>query len=145
MKTSFTTTILAHGNNTGIEVPAAHMAALGLKKNPPVVVYLPGYSYRSTVAVMNGAFMIPLSAAHRQAAGVAAGMQVEVTLELDLAPRSVELPADLAAALAAAPGSQAAFDALAPSKRKELVRQVEEAKASETRTRRIAKIVTDLG
>lgn len=128
MKTSFETHIKASGNNTGIEVPAENMLELGTGKKPAVVVSLTGYRYASTVAVMGGAFMIPLSAAHRAASGLSAGDSVEVTLELDLEPRRVELPEDLAAALESKAGVRAAFDASAPSKRKELVRQVLEAK-----------------
>lgn len=144
-KTTFTTNITGtDGTPTGIEAPPEAIAALGTKKNPAVKVHLPGYSYRSTVAVMGGKFMIPLSAAHREAAGLKAGDPVEVTLELDLEPRTVEIPADLAAALADKAGATAAFDALAFSKRKELVRQVVEAKAPETRARRIVKIVSEL-
>ncbi len=93
---------------------------------------------------MGGDFMLPLSKANREVAGVQGGDQVEVTLELDLAPRTVELPDDLAAALEARSGARAAFDAAAPSTRKEFVRQVESAKAAETRTRRIAAIVEKL-
>ena len=89
-------------------------------------------------------FMLPLNAAHRTAAGVKAGDSVEVTIELDLAPRTVEVPVNLAAALAEQPGATAAFDALSYSMRKEYVRQVEEAKALETRNRRIAGIVAKL-
>ncbi|MHC1784411.1 MAG: YdeI/OmpD-associated family protein [Anaerolineaceae bacterium] len=122
---------------TGIEVPAAVISALGPKKNPPVILSLSGYSYRSTVAVMDDAFMVPLSKAHREAAGVKAGEIVEVEIELDVEPRSVEVPEDLAEALAGTPGAREAFDRLAPSMRKEFVRQVTEAKAPETRRRRI--------
>jgi uncharacterized protein YdeI (YjbR/CyaY-like superfamily) len=85
-----------------------------------------------------------LSAEHREAAGVQAGDQVQVTIELDLQPRTVEIPEDLAAALAKSPGAAAAFEALAPSMRKEAVRQVVSVKAEETRTRRIAGIVAKL-
>lgn len=145
MKSTYTTTVKADGNNTGLEVPAEVIATLGASKKPPVVVTLAGYSYRSTVAVMGGVFMISLSKANREAAGVKAGDQVEVTLELDQAPRTVDVPDDLAAALAGKPGARAAFDALAPSMRKEYVRQVESAKAVETRNRRIAGIVEKLG
>ncbi len=85
--------------------------------------------------------MLPLSAEHREAAGLKAGDVVALTLELDEAPRTVTIPEDLVAALAAAPGATATFDALAYSARKEHVRQVESAKAAETRNRRIANIV----
>jgi uncharacterized protein YdeI (YjbR/CyaY-like superfamily) len=104
---------------------------------------LKGYSYRSTVAAYGDVFMLPLNQEHRAAAGVQAGDLVEVTLELDTEPRIVEVPEDLAAALAEN-GIRDAFDALSTSARKEHVRQVESAKAEDTRTRRIAKIVDGL-
>jgi hypothetical protein len=120
------------------------MAELGPKKNPAVIVNLSGYVYPSTVAVLGGKFMLPLSAAHRAASGLQAGDPVDVTLELDLEPRTVEIPDELAEALAQRAGAVDAFDQLAFSKRKEFVRQVVEAKAQETRDRRIAKIVSTL-
>ena len=86
--------------------------------------------------------MVGVSAEHREAAGVKAGDTLDITLELDTAPRNVELPNDLAAALAAVAGARAAFDASSPSKRKEFVRQVEDAKTEETRARRIATVVS---
>jgi hypothetical protein len=147
MPVTFSTTILqAEGlNATGISVPPDAVAALGTGKKPPVKVTLNGYTYRSTVAAYGDVFMLPLSKEHRAAAGVQAGDQVEVTLELDAEPRTVDVPDDLAAALAAKPGARAAFDALSYTLRKEHVRQVETAKAQETRERRIAKIVGQLG
>jgi hypothetical protein len=146
MKTTFTTTLLqAEGMNaTGIEVPAEAVAALGTSKRPKVVVGLNGYTYRTTVAAYGDVFMLPVAAEHRNAAGLKAGDLLEVTLELDLEPRTVEVPADLAAALAEQPGATAAFDKLAYSVRKEHARQVESAKAPETRQRRIAAIVAKL-
>lgn len=147
MKLSYTTTILkAEGlNATGIQVPPEIVAALGQGKRPRVKVTVNGYTYRSTVAAYRGdVFMLPLSQEHRLAAGVQAGDPVEVTQELDLEPRTVEVPPDLAAALAEAPGARAAFDALSYTMRKEYVRQVETAKAQATRERRIAGIVAKL-
>lgn len=143
MKTTFSTNIKAFGNNTGIEVPPENMAELGTSKKPAVKVTVSGYSYPSTVAVMAGNYMISLSKAHREAAGLKAGDAVEVTLELDTSPRTVEVPEELAKALSNA-GVQKTFAALAPSKRKEFVRQVEDAKTQETRERRIAKILERL-
>ncbi|WP_407541077.1 YdeI/OmpD-associated family protein [Deinococcus radiomollis] len=149
---TFSTTLSGQpGTPTGIEVPAHVVSALGPKKNPAVLVALsrpgaPGeYHYRSTVAVMGGLFMIPLSAAHRAAAGVQAGDPIAVSLELDTAPRTVEVPADLAAALDEQEGATEAFTALAPSKRKEAVRQLEDAKTPETRERRMKKLLSQLG
>ena len=142
----YTTTIWKDGqlNATGIPVPAEVMEALGQGKRPKVVVQLKGYTYRSTVTTNEGVSMLPLSAEHRTAAGVEAGEAVEVTLEVDSEPRTVDVPDDLAAALGAKAGAREAFDGLAFSKRKEFVRQVNEAKAAETRARRIAGIVDKL-
>lgn len=146
MTHTFTTMLLQdEGKNaTGISVPPEIVAALGKGKKPPVKVNVNGYTYRSTIAAYGDVFMLSVSAEHREAAGIKAGDEIEVTLELDLEPRTVDVPDDLAAALAEKPGA-AAFDALAYSKRKEFVRQVEEAKALETRQRRIAGIVSKLG
>lgn len=140
------TTILeqaAGKNATGIVIPAEIIAALGTSKKPKVVASLNGYRYRSTVAPTGAVWMLPVSAEHRLAAGIKAGDQVEVTLELDTEPRTVAVPHDVTTALATA-GATAAFEALAFSKRKEHVRQVEEAKTQETRQRRIANIVAKL-
>ena len=143
MSQTYTTTIMQdeHVNATGIPVPPEVVAAFGKGKRPKVVVTLNGYSYRTTVAAYGDVYMLSLAAEHRYAAGVNAGDQVEVTLELDTEPRTVTVPDDLAAALAAQPGARETFDALSYSARKEFVRQVESAKAQETRTRRITSIV----
>ena len=116
---------------------------MGAGKRPEVQVTLNGYTYRSTVAAYGDVFVLPLSAQHRAAAGVQAGHQVEVTIGLDLAPRIVEVPANLAAALASEESATAAFDALSYTLLKEYVRQVEEAKAPATRERRIAGILVE--
>lgn len=141
---TFHTIILQTGKNTaGIQVPEEVIAKLGSGKRPLVRVTIKEYTYRSAVAVMDGKFMISLSAEHRQAAGVQGGDEVDVTLELDLAPRTVDPPDDLKSALIQA-GALNAFENSAPSMKKEYVRQVEEAKAQATRERRIAKIVEKL-
>jgi hypothetical protein len=145
MKATFTTAVTQEEgmNATGLPIPAEAIATLNSGKRPKVKISLNGYTYRSTVAAYGDVFMLPLSKEHRDAAGVKAGDELEVTLELDTEPRTVEVPDDLAMALEEG-GVTAVFDALAPSKRKEHVRQVTSAKAEETRQRRIAKIVTTL-
>ena len=129
---------------TGIEVPEDVVAALGSGNRPPVTVTVGGHSYRTTVARMGGRFLIPLSAENRIAAGVAAGDQVEVDIELDSGPREVAVPGDLAAALAQDDSARANFDGLSFTHRKEWVRWIEEAKKPETRTTRLAKTVESL-
>ena len=142
---TFRTTLLATGgNNVGIEVPPEAVESFGAGKRVPVRVTLGEYTYASTVAVMGGRYLVGVNAAHRAGAGVAAGDEVDVTLEHDDAPRTVEVPDDLAGALDAA-GLRSAFDALAYSHRKEHVRSVEDAKTAPTRERRVAAVVTKLG
>jgi antitoxin component of MazEF toxin-antitoxin module len=138
----FRTTIVRSGKNTtGIQVPGEVMEALGAGKRPAVTVTVNGYRYRSTVAAMGGVAMVSLSAEHRAGAGVAGGDEVEVDLELDTAPREVEVPADLAAALDAEPAARSTFDSLSYSNRSWHVLQVTGAKTDETRQRRIARSV----
>ncbi len=139
----FETTLFQQGNNTGIEVPEPVVASFEAGRKPAVVVDVNGFEYRSTIAVMGGRSLIPFSSDKRAATGLAGGDPITVTLTLDTAPRTVEVPDDLAAALAEA-GAREAFDGLAPSKRKAHVTAVEAAKGADTRARRVAKIVADL-
>jgi hypothetical protein len=136
------TVVLGGKTATGIQVPDEVVEKLDAGKRPPVVVTLGGYTYRTTVAVMGGVYMVPLAAEHREAAGVQALQGVDVDIELDTAPRVVELPVDLATAMDEA--ARSAFDGLAYSHKKEWVRWVEEAKKPETRTARIEKTVEGL-
>ena len=139
--TSFSTTLSGTATRpTGIVVPPEHLAALGSSKKPSVLVTANDHAYPSTVAVMGGQVMIPFAAEHRKATGIVAGNPIEVTLVLETAPRVVELPDLLVQALEVA-GLRAAFDATSPSRRKEWVRQVMEAKADDTRARRLAKVL----
>lgn len=131
------------GNNTGIEVPPEVIDELGAGKRPAVVVDVNGYVYASTVGVMGGRFLIPFSSDKRAASGLSGGDAITVTLTLDTTPRTVEVPDDLAAALAAA-SVRASFDALSPSARKAHVTSVESAKAADTRARRITVVVDKL-
>lgn len=140
----FTTTIQGSGNKTGIEVPEQVVSELAAGKRPPVVVTINGKSYRSSIAVMGGQNLITLSAANREFVGVAAGETVEVQLDLDTQPRIVEVPEDLAAALAAEPAAQEFYATLSYSAQRRYVEPLGEAKTAETRSRRIAKVVADL-
>ena len=140
----FETTMAQTGNNTGIPVPPEVVEALGGGKRAAVSVTVNGYAYRSTLASMSGRYLIPFSSDKRKETGIAGGDDIVVDLELDAAPRTVEVPADLAAALDQA-GLQSAFDALAPSHRKAHVTAIEDAKTPATRERRIAAAVAKIG
>jgi hypothetical protein len=139
---TFTTTVAASGNNTGIVVPAEVIDQLDAGRRPPVLVEVNGYGYRSTVAVMGGQYMIGISAAVRKATGLAGGDPIRVTLTVADTPREVDVPADLAAALAADAGAQAFFAKLSNSLQRYHVDNVNAAKSPETRQRRIDKAVS---
>lgn len=129
---------------TGFRVPARVVEQLGAGKKPKVRVTIGSHTYRSTVAVYGGVFMLPLSAENRAGAGVAAGDEVDVAVELDSAPRTVAVPPDLAARLDERPGRRAAFDALSYSKQLAHVLAVDGARTDQTRLRRIEKVVQSL-
>lgn len=141
----FRTTILqGGGTTTGIHVPDEVVAALGTSRKPAVTVTLNGFSYRNTIASMGGRFMVGVSADVREKSGVNGGDTLEVEIELDTAPRVLDIPADFAAALAAEPAAQAAFDKLSYSNKRRHTMPIEDAKAPETRARRIEKSVASL-
>jgi hypothetical protein len=141
----FSASVDLHGPSaTGIVVPPAVVDGLGSGKKPAVTVTINGYTYPSTIASMGGRFLLPVSAAVRAGSGVAAGDVVDVDVELDTAPREVTVPADLAAALRAAPAAKKAFEALSYSNQRRHVLAIDGAKAAETRARRIAKTVAEL-
>jgi hypothetical protein len=141
----FRTTLELGGKTaTGIRVPDEVVEGLGSGKRPPVRVTIKGHTYRSTVAVMGGAFMVGVSAEERAKAGVAAGDEVEVDIELDTEPREVVVPADFAAALDDDADAKRFFDGLSYSNKRRHVLSIEGAKSPETRRRRIDKSVATL-
>ena len=141
----FRTTILQTGKTaTGIRVPPEVVAALGTSKKPAVSVTVNGYTYRSSVAVLGGEFMISVSAEVREKAGVKGGDEVEVAVELDTAPREVTVPPDLKTALDGDPKAKAFFEKLSYSNKQRIVLPIQDAKTEETRQRRIDKAMTGL-
>jgi len=141
----FSTTLVLDGATaTGIPVPPRVIEALGGGKRIPVMVTINGVRYASTIATMNGQTRIPVSAAVRAEARVAAGDSISVEVEADDAPRTVNVPEDLASALAQHPTIKDRFEALSFSNRKRLVLSVTSAKTDETRARRIQKALSEM-
>jgi hypothetical protein len=128
----------------GIEVPPEVVEALCGGKRPPVTITINGHSWKSRVAIMRGRYLLGLSNANRNAAGITTGDEVDVEVELDVDPRIVVEPPDFARALQADPVARAAYDRLADSYKREHVRAIESAKKPETRARRIEKAITAL-
>ena len=139
---TFETTVAASGNNTGIVVPGEVINQLGAGNRPPVIVNVNDYEYRNTVAVMGGKHMISVSAAVRKATGLKAGDPIRVTLTVADTPRDVNVPADLAAALATDDRAGAFFVKLSNSMQRYHIDNINAAKSDETRLRRITKAVS---
>lgn len=129
---------------TGIQVPDKIVAGLDAGKRPAVRVTINGYTYPSTIASMGGVFMLPVSEEVRKNAGVAAGDMLDVSLELDTAPREVTVPPDFAAALKKDAKAKGFFESLSYSNKRRYVLSIEGAKTPETRQRRIEKAIGDL-
>ncbi|MEX0710264.1 MAG: YdeI/OmpD-associated family protein [Chloroflexota bacterium] len=141
----FSTTLEGEGKTaTGIEVPGDVVDALASGKRPPVKVTINGYTYRSTVAVFGGRFMVGVSAEVRASAGVAAGDEVEIEMELDTEPREVSVPPELGTALDQDPAARETFEALSYSNKRRLVDPIATAKTAETRDRNLAKAISQL-
>lgn len=127
-----------------VVVPFDVEAAFGSKR-PKVRATFDGEGYRGSLVRMGGPdHILIVRKAIRETIGKGPGDDVEVTVALDTAPRTVEVPADLAAALAEA-GLRDAFDALSYTRQREAVEAIEAAKRPETRVRRVAGVVGRLG
>ncbi len=139
----FTTTLsLENKNATGIHVPPEALAALGGGRRPAVLATVSGYTYRATVMGYDPADpLMPFSSEHRAASGLRAGDAIEVELALDTAPREVEVPEDLAAALDADPAAKAFFEGLSYTNKRVHTLSVLDAKTPETRARRVEKSI----
>ena len=142
----FQTTVELGGKTaTGLPIPDEVVTALAAGRRPAVRVTVGGHEYQTTIATMGGRFLVPLSAENRTAAGVAAGDQVAVDIDLDRSPREVAVPVDLGEALAAEPAARTFFDGLSYTQRKEWVRWIEEARRPQTREDRVRQTVAALG
>jgi hypothetical protein len=132
-----TATLVARGPAAAIVLADEQAAAIGEgAKRFPVRASVNGYSWRTTATPM-GETLLGLNRAVRESADVQAGDTVEVALELDTAPREVDVPEALARALAGDLAAKATLEALAFTHRKEYARWVADVKRLETRARRV--------
>jgi hypothetical protein len=137
--------LVGHGGNTaGFELSDEVVEQLGGGRRPKVVVTVGAHTWRSSIANMGGTFMLGVSMANREAAGVSAGQTLQVEIELDTAARTVDVPDDLASELAADSSARAAWESWSFTRRKEAARSLTEAKKPETRARRLEKVLAEL-
>jgi hypothetical protein len=139
---SITAELVARGPAAAVVLTDEQVQQVGEgAKRFPVQATINGHPLRLSVARMKGEFLLGLSKANREAAGVQAGDTVQLTLELDSAPREVDVPRELEHALSKDAKAKAHFDKLAYTHRKEFAVWVAEAKREETRDRRVAKAI----
>jgi hypothetical protein len=143
MKTTYETVVIGFGNHASIEIPDKNLNEIGGNRRAPLKITINGYTYQSTATGVDGKCMVVFPTRDREATGAAAGDRIKVTLELDSGYRQVDLPPSLAEALETN-GLSKKFHELTYSSRKEFARLVHEAKAEETRLRRIEKVITEL-
>jgi hypothetical protein len=136
----FTAELRSAGDSggAGFDVPHEVAEALSDAKRPPVVVTIGDHEFRTRLAVYGGQPMVGVSKANRAASGIGIGDRFDVAIAVDEEPRTVEVPGDLAAALAADPEAATAFDRLSFTHRREYVNWITEARKPETRARRVA-------
>ena len=141
----FRTKVLTAGKTaTGIQIPDELIAKLAAGRKPAVKITINGFTYRSTVAVMNGRYMVGINADNREKAKVAGGDMIDVQIELDTGIREIAVPADFEKALARNPDIKKLFESLSYTKRRVIVEGITGAKTAETRERRIVKAIGEL-
>jgi len=143
MTTTYETTVIGTGNHASIEIPPVNLEELGANKRAPLKITINNHTYQSTATGVDGKCMVVFPLRDREAAGVTAGDIITVTLELDSGYREVTMPPELVTALTHHNLTETFHD-LSYSKRKEFARLVEDARAPETKQRRIEKIIASL-
>ena len=136
--------LLAGKTATGVEVPAKIVEGLGSTKRPLVSVTINAYTYRSAIAPIGGVYMLGISDEVRKSAHVAAGDTIDVDVELDTQPREVEVPPELAMALAKDAKAKKYFETLSYSGKYRLVAPIANGKTPQTRERNVAKAMEEL-
>jgi hypothetical protein len=131
-------------DTAGLRVPFDVPTVWGTRARVPVRGTINGVPFRSSIAPMDGGHMMVVNRAMREAMGVKAGDVVTVVMEWDTAPREVAVPDDLTAGLDADEAAQAGWERASYTRRKEIVRALEEAKTEATRARRLAKALAEL-
>lgn len=140
MSVTYETLVLGEGNHASLLIPEWVLEKLQTNKRAPLRVTINGHTYQSTAVGVAGECRVVFPSAERLAAKANAGETVQVTLELDSGYRSVDMHPELEEALISAELADV-FANLSYSRRKKYARQVNEAKAEDTRKRRIEKII----
>lgn len=137
MSVTYSTLVIGEGNHASLAIPDAVLVALGTHRRAPLRVTVNGHTYRSTATAVGGECRVVFPRAERIVSGARAGDTIEVTLTLDDGHRDIDLHPDFDAALRRE-NLREFFETMSYSHRREYARSVTDAKADETRQRRIA-------
>ena len=140
MAVSYTTEVLGEGNHASLLIPEWVLTELNANKRAPLKVTINGHTYQSTAVGVAGECRVVFPQKERIAAGASSGETVTVHLELDAGYREVDMPEEFLEALSLA-HLEDAFSELSYSKRKEFARSVREAKAVDTKSRRVQNVI----
>ncbi len=135
---------IADADNAGIRVPEDVVTALGGGHHPKVAVTLNGYTYRSSIAKMGDGFWIPANKTRRAEGKLDVDVPYEIEIELDTAPRTVDVPEELTAHFGIDPAAKAAWEAMSYSTQLRAVTPILNAKKPETRQRNVEKVIAQL-
>jgi hypothetical protein len=122
-------------------VVTALKAESGKNGSIPVRASLQGEPFKANVVRYRGAWRLYLNGVVRKATATQPGDRVTVELAFDPKPRTLPVPPAFAKALAADRKAKAAFDALAPSRRKELLRYLGNLKQEASLMRNIERML----
>jgi len=144
MKKRFSATIFKHGINPCVDVPQEVSQAFGIRGNIPVLGTLNGQPFRATLVPLGGGHhRLYINGEMRKAARVDTGDEVTITVDLDPQPqaRAPAIPPALTQALESNPEAKAAFEALTPSRRKEILAYLNYLKRPDSVQRNVDKVI----
>jgi hypothetical protein len=137
----FKTIIAKEGSRTFIAIPFNPNKVWAVKQRHHITGSINGCRVRGSLGSDGSHYFLPLGAVWRRDNGVEAGAEVEVVLTPE-GPQTDALAADILAVLDSEPEARAFFESLATFYRNGYVRWIEGAKRPETRSARIAEMLS---
>src|SRR6478672_13888303 len=137
----FKTIVTKAGSRTYVPIPFDPNEAWGVKQRHHITGTINGCAIRGSLGSDGSQYFLPLGAAWRRDNGVEAGAEVEVVLSPE-GPQADTLAPDILAALESEPEVRAFFEALATFYRNGYIRWIESAKRPETRSARLAEMLS---
>jgi hypothetical protein len=146
---SYSAKIAKIGINPYMHVPEDVLNGLfeqsGKTKGPiPVRGTINGKRYKQTIVKYQGAWRLYINGEMRQAAGVDVGDEAHIKIEFDSEPRIESMPTEFGNALSKNKAAKTAFEKLARSRQKEMLRYLNSMKTETSLELNIEKIIQHL-